>query len=161
MNVAVYANPYIGGTNNLCVLYAGEGTIEEAAELALDSLSIPYAIVDLATIPNGGTLVDAQTVDLSGPAPVYGFDMEIATALATKQNASYWQFQSDEALAELGLVAYQLSVALSLDPSERTDLQQVAIDALNEINTMQYNIQVQIGAATTGEELIGILSQLG
>ena len=161
MNVAVYANPYIGGTNNLCVLSAGSSTIEEAAELALVAQGIPYAIVDSADIPDGGSLVNAMTIDLSGSDPVFGYDLDLAKDISTKQNLSYWQFQSEEALAELGLAAYQLSYALSLDPASRTEDQQIAIDAFNEINSEQANIQSQIDAATTGEELLAILGQLG
>ena len=161
MRVAVFPNPYVGGNDVLCVLSPGQDDIEVAAQKTLGDNDIPYMIVEEGQIPNGGPLVNAMTVDVSGSEPVFGFDVPEAKVLSTNINIGYWQLQSNEALAELNMSDYQLLVALSTPESQRTDEQQAAVDAINEINTLQMQTQDQINAATTGEELLTILSQLG
>lgn len=160
MQVAVFANPYQGTAPYLSVL-SGTNDIEAAAEASLEAEGIPYQIIDSDDLPECGQLANAATVDLSGPEPVFGYYMPYATELSTYINTSYWEAQSQQALAELRMAPYQLAVALSVPEAERTMEQQVAVEALNEISTQQTTVQGQINSATTGEELLQILAQLG
>lgn len=161
MNVAVYANPdtplpYIK------VMSAGLDTLDVAVAKYLDPFGIVYAIVDDGDIEPSPYIQDAQTIDLSGPTPVYGWDLDKAKSMATNINSEYWQNQYNQGLLGVGISNdYQLNLAIATPEDERTADQVAAVEFLTGINQLQTEKQDQIDAATTGQEIISILSSLG
>lgn len=162
MNVIVYADPENPAPSRLQVMYEGEDTLEQAAFKFLEPYSIPYSIIDYAQIPQSPFIYHAQTVEIVNDLPVFGWDLGYAQQLATAYNSQYWQSQYNQGLLGTGISNdYQLQLAIATPEDERTAEQTAAVEFLSGINGLQQSIQDQIDAATTGEELITILSQLG
>jgi hypothetical protein len=162
MNVIVYADPTNPAPSKLQILYAGLDTLEEAAFKLLDPYNIPYSIVDVSEIPDSPFISTAQTVEIVGGAPVFGWDFTEAQQIATNLNAAYWQMQYNQGVLGLSISnAYQLQLAIATPEDERTADQVAAVEFMTGINGLQQSTQDNIDAATTGEELIQILSQLG
>ena len=162
MNVIVYADPSTPAPSRLQVMYAGLDTLEDAAFKFLDPYNIPYVIVDTSVIPPSPYIYSAQTVEIVNGLAVFGWDFPDAQTLATNYNSSYWQNQYNQGLLGLAISNdYQLNLAIATPENERTADQVAAIEFMTGINGLQQATQDQIDAATTGEELIQILSQLG
>jgi hypothetical protein len=101
-------------------------------------------------------------VDVSQDPPVFGWDLDYAKYLANSYNASYFQAQYNQGLVGLSISNdYQLNLAIATPENERTADQVAAVEFLSGLNQLQTSIEDQIAAATTGEEIISILSQLG
>lgn len=161
MNVAVYANPDTA-LPYLSVLSGGLDTLEVAVEKYLVPYGIPYLIVDEGDIEPSPYIRGAQTVDVSGSSPVFDWDMDLAKGIATNLNSEYWQAQYNEGLLGVGITNdYQLNLAIATPEDDRTADQIAAVEFLTGINQLQTEKQDQIDAATTGQELITILSSLG
>jgi hypothetical protein len=161
MNVAVYAESS-GSIPYLRVLSAGLDTVEEAAAKYLTPYGVEFVIVDDATIPQSPYIGDAQTVTIVDGVPFFSWDLPTAKSLASSYNAKYWQNQYNAGLLGLSLRAdYQLQLAIATPENERTADQVAAVEFLTGINGLQTTVDNNIAAATTGEELVQILSQLG
>jgi hypothetical protein len=101
-------------------------------------------------------------VEITGGSPVFSWDMSYARQIATDYNADYWQIQYNQGLLGLSIKNdYQLQLAIATPENERTADQVAAVEFMTGVNGLQQSVQDQIDAATTGEELIQILSQLG
>jgi hypothetical protein len=162
MNVIVYADPTTPAPSRLQIMYAGLDTLEEAAFKFLDPYGTPYVIVDDSVIPSSPYIAHAQTVEIVNGLPVFDWDFPAAQTIATNYNSAYWQVQYDQGLLGLAITnPYQLQLAIATPENERTADQVAAIEFMTGINGLQQSTQDQIDAATTGEELIQILSQLG
>ena len=162
MNVIVYADPTTPAPSRLQIMYAGLDTLEESAFKYLDPYSIPYAIVDVSVVPSSPYIYSAQTVEIVDGLPVFGWDFPAAQTIATNYNAAYWQRQYDQGILGLSISNdYQLNLAIATPADQRTADQVAAVEFMTGINGLQQSVQDQIDAATTGEELIQILSQLG
>jgi hypothetical protein len=162
MDVIVYADPENPAPSRLQVMYPGLDTLEESAFKYLDPFGIEYAIVDSSVIPDSPYIYAAQTVEIVSGAPVFGWDFTYAQQIATKYNSRYWQFQYNEGVYGLTITnEYQLNLAIATPEPERTADQVAAVEFLTGVNGLQLDVQDQIDAATTGEELITILNQLG
>jgi hypothetical protein len=143
-------------------MYAGLDTLEDAAAKFLDPYGTPYVIVDESVIPSSPYIYPAQTVEIVNNLPVFGWDFPAAQTIATNYNSTYWQNQYNQGLLGLAISNdYQLNLAIATPENERTADQVAAIEFLTGINGLQQSTQDQIDAATTGEQLIQILSQLG
>lgn len=161
MNVIVYSDPTLP-TPYLQVISAGLDDLETIAFKTLDPYNIPYQIVDSADIPPSPYIGNSQTVDVSVTPPTYDWVLDEAQHQATSYNSQYWQQQYNQGLLGLGISAdYQLQLAVATPEAERTADQVAAVEFLSGINSLQQQIQDQIDAATSGTELISILSQLG
>lgn len=162
MQVIVYADPENPAPSRLQVMYPGLDTLEDAAFKFLQPYSIPYAIVDNSVIPESPFIYHAQTVEIVDGAPVFGWDFPFAQQIATKYNSQYWQNQFNQGILGLSIsTPYQLQLAIATPENERTADQVAAVEFMSGINGLQQSVQDQIDAATTGEELITILSSLG
>jgi len=162
MEVIVYADPENPAPSRLQVMYPGLDTLEESAFKFLDPYGIEYAIVDNSVIPDSPYIYEAQTVEIVSGAPVFGWDFTYAQQLATKYNAKYWQIEYNQGVYGLNISnEYQLNLAIATPEPERTADQVAAVEFLTGINGLQQSVQDSIDAATTGEELITILGQLG
>lgn len=162
MQVIVYADPENPAPSRLQVMYAGLDTLEDSAFKYLDPYGTPYVITDNSVIPASPYIYYAQTVEIVNGAPVFGWDFPYAQQIATEYNSSYWQNQYNQGLLGLSISnPYQLQLAIATPEDERTADQTAAVEFLSGINGLQQSIQDQIDAATTGEELIQILSTLG
>jgi hypothetical protein len=163
MNVAVYpSNESV--TPFIRVMSGGLDDVETAAEKYLTPLGISYQIVESSTITPSPYIANSQTVTLGvdGAPPTYGWDFAAAQQAATAYNSEYWQKQYNQGILGLSITApYQLSLAIATPEAERTAEQLAAVEFLTGINTLQTEVQDSIDAATTGEEIIQILSQLG
>lgn len=161
MNVIVYSDP-TSPVPYLRVISAGLDDLETIAFKTLDPFGIPYQIVDEADITPSPYIGNAQTVDVSVTPPTYDWELDEAQRAATSYNASYWQNQYDQGLYGLGITNdYQLQLAVATPEDERTADQIAAVEFLSGINNLQSQVQSQIDAATSGAQLITILSQLG
>lgn len=161
MNVVVYSEPS-GSIPYLRVISPGLEDAEQAAQKFLEPLGINYAVVDKASIPLSPYFPTTQTVDITGPIPVFGWDLDSAKEWASKYNASYWQKQYE--LGILGLAIsneYQLQLAIATPVNDRTADQVAAVEFMIGVNDLQQAVQNNIDAATTAEGLITILDQLG
>jgi hypothetical protein len=88
--------------------------------------------------------------------------LDEAKSIATATNSTYWQNQYNNGLLGLSITNdYQLQLAIATPEDERTAEQLAAVEFLTGINTLQNEVQSNIDAATTGEEIIQILGQLG
>jgi hypothetical protein len=162
MEVIVYADPENPAPSRLQVMYPGLDTLEESAFKFLDPYGIEYAIVDNSVIPDSPYIYEAQTVEIVSGAPVFGWDFTYAQQIATKYNAKYWQIEYNQGVYGLNISnEYQLNLAIATPEPERTADQVAAVEFLTGINGLQQSVQDSIDAATTGEELITILSSLG
>lgn len=162
MQVIVYADPENPSPSRLQIMYQGLDTLEESAAKLLEPFGIAYQIVDSSVIPDSPYIYHAQTVDMSGPTPVFDWDFPYAQQLATSYNASYWQTQYNQGILGTGIYNdYQLQLAIATPEDERTAEQTAAVEFMAGINGLQQSIQDQIDTATTGQQLIQILSQLG
>jgi hypothetical protein len=162
MNVIVYADPTTPAPSRLQIMYAGLDTLEESAFKYLDAYGIPYAIVDASVVPASPYIAETQTVEIVDGLPVFDWDFTAAQTLATNYNSAYWQSQYNQGLLGLAITnPYQLQLAIATPEDERSADQTAAIEFMSGINGLQQSTQDQIDAATTGEELIQILSQLG
>ena len=162
MNVIVYADPTTPAPSRLQIMYAGLDTLEDAAFKYLDPYNIPYATVDVSVVPSSPYIAEAQIVEIVNGLPVFDWDFPAAQTLATNYNSSYWQNQYNQGLLGLSITnPYQLQLAIATPEDERSADQVAAIEFMSGINGLQQSTQDQIDAATTGEELIQILSQLG
>jgi hypothetical protein len=93
---------------------------------------------------------------------VWSYDLDEAKSIATATNSTYWQNQYNNGLLGLSITNdYQLQLAIATPEDERTAEQLAAVEFLTGINTLQNEVQSNIDAATTGEEIIQILGQLG
>lgn len=161
MQVAVFANPSTT-IPYLCVLSAGQDTLQEAVDKYLVPFGIPYYITTDDQIPESPYIGNSQTVTFSGGVPQYDWDLDAAKTQATNYNTSYWQTQYNAGILSLGYTAsYQLNLAIATPEGERTDSQAAVVEFLTGVNQLQGEIQTQIDAATTGTQLINILNQLG
>ena len=161
MNVIVYSDP-TSLDPYLRVISAGLDDLETIAFKTLDPFGIPYQIVDEADVPPSPYIGNSQIVDASVAPPVYGWVLDQAQSEATAYNAQYWQQQYDLGILGLSISNdYQLQLAIATPENERTADQIAAVEFLSGVNTLQQQVQDQIDAATTGAELITILSQLG
>ena len=162
MEVIVYADPENPAPSRLQVMYPGLDTLEESAFKFLDPYGIEYAIVDNSVIPDSPYIYEAQTVEIVSGAPVFGWDFTYAQQIATKYNAKYWQIEYNQGVYGLNISnEYQLNLAIATPEPERTADQVAAVEFMTGINGLQQSVQDSIDAATTGEELITILSSLG
>ena len=160
MEVAVYPSPYTG-TPYLCILYPCLDTIEEAAQKALTDNGISYAVMDLEDIPSAPIIAAAMTVDVSGLAPVFDFDMDLALTLALSYNSNYWNTQLFDGLSAMQMTQFQLSAALSTPEGNRSPEQIAALALLDEINESLTQTQSSLNSQTTAEGLMSVLAQLG
>jgi hypothetical protein len=161
MDVIVYTDP-TADTPYLRIASTGLDSLEVFATKYLDPDGTPYAIVDYSTIPSSPYINQSQTVDVSQDPPVFGWDLDYAKYLANSYNASYFQAQYNQGLVGLSISNdYQLNLAIATPENERTADQVAAVEFLSGLNQLQTSIEDQIAAATTGEEIISILSQLG
>lgn len=161
MNVIVYSDPSLP-TPYLQVISAGFDDLETIAFKTLDPYGIPYQIVDEADIPPSPYIGNAQTVDVSVTPPTFDWVLDEAQRAATSYNSAYWQKQYDLGILGLSISNdYQLQLAIATPEAERTADQVAAVEFLSGVNNLQQQVQDQIDAATTGQELITILSQLG
>jgi hypothetical protein len=161
MDVIIYANTS-SPTPYLRILCAGLDDLPTIALRFLDPYGIPYVIADESVIPNAGTIPTALTVDVSSGVPVFDWDLNEAKTQATYQNAAYWQKQYNQGLLGLAISNdYQLNLAIATPADDRTADQVAAIEFMTGINGLQQSVQDSIDAATTGEEIVQILSQLG
>ena len=143
-------------------MYQGLDTLEDSAAKFLDPFGTPYVITDVSVIPYSPYISNALQVEIVNGLPVFSWDFPYAQQLATAYNAGYWQRQYDQGLLGLPIQNdYQLQLAIATPEDERTANQTAAVEFLTGINGLQEATQAQIDAATTGEELISILSQLG
>jgi hypothetical protein len=162
MNVLIYPDQTNPAPSRLHIVYAGGDTLEEYAFKYLDPYFIEYLIVDQSVIPDSPAIYHAQTLEIVGGAPVFGWDVAYAKEIATSMNSQYWQTQYSVGLLGLNFTnSYQIQLALATPEDERTANQVAAIEFLTGVNQLQTELQLEIDAATTGEELIQILSQLG
>jgi hypothetical protein len=93
---------------------------------------------------------------------VWSYDLDEAKSIATATNSTYWQNQYNNGLLGLSITNdYQLQLAIATPEDERTADQIAAVEFMIGINGLQTLVQDEIDAATTGEEIIQILSQLG
>lgn len=160
MQVAVYADP--GPDPFLHVLSAGLDDLQTAITKFLDPQGIQYAIVDDTELPDSRFILGAITISVSNGLATFGWDMGKAQTLATQYNSAYWQNQYDAGLLGLSVNnEYLLNLAIATPAAERTADQVAAVEFLTGISGLQTAVQDQIDAATTGEELIQILSNLG
>lgn len=160
MNVVVYTDPS-DTTNRLKVIFPGLDDAETAASKFLDPLGIPYVIVDDSTIPVSPFFPGSQTVDITQDPPEFSWEFTSAQQWATNYNTQYWQVQYNQGILGLNFNDYQLSLAVATPENERTAEQIAAIEFMSGTNGLQQSVQDNIDAATTPEELIQILSQLG
>jgi hypothetical protein len=143
-------------------MYQGLDTLEDSAAKFLDPFGINYVITDVSVIPYSPYISNALQVEITNGLPVFSWDFPYAQQLATSCNAAYWQQQYDQGILGLPIQNdYQLQLAIATPEGERTANQTAAVEFLTGINGLQDATQDQIDAATTGEELIQILSQLG
>ena len=162
MQVIVYADPEFPAPSGLHVMYAGQDTLEESAFKYLEPFGIDYVIVDSSVIPDSPFIYADQTVEIVSGVPVFGWNIGDAQQTATNYNASYWQSEYDKGILATGISNdYQLNLAIATPENERTAEQTAAVEFLVGINGLQTAVQDQIDAATTGEEIISILSALG
>lgn len=162
MQVIVYADPENPAPSRLQVMYPGLDTLEDAAAKFLDPYGITYQIVDSSVIPPSPFIYHAQTLEIVGGSLVFDWDFPYAQQIATKLNAQYWQNQYNQGIYGTGLYNdYQLQLAIATPEDERTAQQVAAVEFMSGINGLQQQVQDQIDAATSGAELITILSQLG
>jgi len=162
MNVIIYPDPTNPAPSRIQIVYAGGDTLEQYAFKYLEPYNIEYLIVDQATIPAAGQIYFAQTLEISGGFPVYGYDLSFAKDIASGVNASYFQAQYNNGLLGLSITNdYQLNLAIATPEAERTADQVAAVEFMIGINGLQTSVQEQIDTATTGEQLITILNQLG
>ena len=162
MQVIVYADPENPAPSRLQVMYQGLETLEQSAFKFLEPYNIPYVIVDNSVLPASPYIYHAQTVEIVSGAPVFGWDFPYAQQLATNYNSNYWQIQYNQGLLGLSISNdYQLQLAIATPENERTADQVAAVEFMSGINNLQQSVQDNIDAATTGEELISILSGLG
>jgi len=161
MNVIVYSDP-TSPTPYLRVISPGLDDLETIAFKFLDPYGTPYQIVDAADIPPSPFIGNAQTVDVSVTPPTFDWVLDEAQAAATNYNSQYWQQQYNNGILGLSINNdYQLQLAIATPENERTADQVAAIEFLSGINSLQEQVQTQINDATTGQELITILNQLG
>ena len=162
MDVIVYKNPD-PASNALCVMSPGLISANEAAELYLAPYDITYAIVNQQTLPDGSYIPEALTIEFDEfGGPHYGWDLPMAKELAIFYNSGYWQAQYNHGLLGLPIqTQYQLNLAIATPENERTADQVAAIEFMVGINGLQNDVEDQINAATTGEQIVGILNQLG
>jgi len=162
MNVIIYPDPTNPAPSRLQVVYPGGDTLEDYAFKYLEPYGIEYLIVDRDSIPNSGQISSAQILEIVGGSPVYGYDLNAAKDIATGINSRYWQTQYNTGLLGLSITNdFQLNLAIATPENERTADQIAAVEFLTGLNGLQNDIQTQIDDATTGEELITILNQLG
>jgi hypothetical protein len=162
MNVIVYADPSTPAPSRLQIMYAALDTLEDSAFKYLDPFNIPYVITDVSVIPESPFISAAQLVEIVNGLPIFSWDIPASKEIATSINAQYWQQQYDNGLLGLSVTNdYQLQLAIATPENERTADQVAAIEFMTGINGLQQSVQEQIDAATTGEEIIQILSQLG
>ena len=162
MNVVIYADPNTPSPSGVKVLYPALDTAEEIASKFLDPEGVTYSIADVSVIPYAPYIGPALTVEIVNGAPVFDWDLPAAKEMATKYNSTYWQDQYDSGLLGLSISNdYQLQLAIATPENERTADQVAAVEFLSGLNGLQAQVQTQIDSATTGEELIQILSQLG
>jgi hypothetical protein len=162
MNVIIYPDPSNPAPSRLQIVYPGNDTLEEYAFKHLDPYGIEYQIVDYGVIPQASTIYSAQLLEFVSGAPVFSFDVPLAKEIASGINSRYWQTQYNIGLLDVGITNdYQLQLAVATPEAERTADQVAVIEFMTGINGLQAETQDQIDAATTGEEIIQILSQLG
>lgn len=160
MQIAVYADP--SPTSFLHILCAGADDLQTAITKFLDPQGVEYAVMDDSELPDARFILPAITVSIDNGVATFGWDMSKATTIATQYNSQYWQKQYDAGLLGLAINNdYQLNLAIATPEGERTADQVAAIEFLTGINGLQSSVQDQIDAATTGEEIIQILSNLG
>lgn len=159
MEVIVYSGTPGSYVN---ILTPGLDTLEQAAAKFLQPFDIPFVYMDSEDIPPAPYITDAQTVTIDGNTATFGWDLPSAKQIATNYNAQYWQQQYEAGILGLSIDnSYQLALAVATPESERTADQVAAIEFMVGLNGLQSDVQSQIDAATSGEELITILNQLG
>ena len=162
MNVLLYPDPTNPAPSRLQLVFPANDTLEEYAFKYLEPHNIEYVIVDQSVLPDASCLYNMLLVELVGGVPVFSYDVPSAKEFATSLNSIYWQQQYNTGLLSLSISTdYQLQLAIATPENERTADQVAAVEFLTGINGLQTSVQDQIDAATTGEELIQILSQLG
>jgi hypothetical protein len=162
MNVLLYPDPENPAPSRLQLAFPANDTLEEYAFKYLEPYGINYLIVDFSVLPNASSIYDMLLVDISSGVPVFSYDVPAAKSYATAVNSSYWQQQYNNGLLGLSITNdYQLQLAIATPEDERTANQVAAIEFLTGVNQLQTELQLEIDAATTGEEIIQILSQLG
>jgi|688.fasta_scaffold104399_2 hypothetical protein len=162
MDVIIYPDPSSPAPSRLQVVFPANDTLEEYAFKYLESYSIDYLTVEYSTIPQSPYIGAAQLVEFVSGDPVYSYDLDEAKDIASGINSRYWQNQYDAGLLGVGITNdYQLQLAVATPEGERTADQIAAIEFMSGINGLQTEVQDEIDAATTGEEIITILSQLG
>jgi hypothetical protein len=162
MNVIIYPNPSMPAPAPVVIVSPGNDTLEEYAFKYLDPFGIGYLIVPKASLPNASYIYPSLLLEISGGAPVWSYDLAQAKDIATDTNSNYWQNQYNTGLLGLSITNdYQLQLAIATPEDERTAEQLAAVEFLSGISTLQTQVQTNIDAATTGEEIIQILGQLG
>lgn len=161
MDTIVFPNPETS-TPYACLVYPGLDSIEDVIEKVVDPLGVDYAIVDESTIPDSSYITEAMTVSINGGSAQFDWDLALAKQLALSYNSHYWQKQYNQGLLQLAISnPYQLSLAVATPPEERTADQVAAVEYMVGLNGLQTDVENQIATATTGQEIIGILGQLG
>ena len=162
MNVILYPDPSNPAPSRVQVVYPANDTLEEYAFKYLDPYGIEYVIVDQSTLPNAGQISNYLLMEIVSGSPVFSYDVAGAKDCATSYNSIYWQTQYDQGILGLSIDnSYQLNLAIATPENERTADQIAAVEFMTGTNSLQMEVQDQIDAATTGEEIIAILNQLG
>lgn len=162
MQVIIYADQSTPQPSRLQVVYPANDTLEEYAFKYLDPYAIEYLTVDYSVIPNASYFYSLQTLEIVDGVPQFAVDFEAAKEMTVAMNSAYWQQQYNNGIATTGLTNdYQLQLALATPEDERTAVQTAAVEFMIGLNGLQQSVQDQIDAATTVEELIQILDQLG
>jgi hypothetical protein len=162
MNVLLYPDPSSPAPSRVQLVYPANDTLEEFAFKFLDPEGIEYVIVDQSELPDASYIYNMLLVEIVDGAPVFSYDVPAAKEFASAQNSQYWQTQYNEGLLGLSITNdYQLQLACATPEDERTADQVAAVEFMIGLSSLQADVQTQIDAATTGEEIISILSQLG
>jgi hypothetical protein len=162
MNVIIYPNPSTPAPAPVVIVSPANDTLEEYAFKFLDPFGIDYLIVPKSSLPNASYIYPSLLLEISGGLPVWSYDLTEAKDMATAMNSNYWQNQYNNGLLGLTITNdYQLQLAIATPENERTAEQLAAVQFLTGINDLQTQVQDSIDTATTGEELIQILAQLG
>jgi hypothetical protein len=162
MNVLLYPDPENPAPSRLQLAFPANDTLEEYAFKYLEPYGINYLIVDSSVLPDASSIYNMLLVDISSGVPVFSYDVPAAKSYATAVNSSYWQQQYNNGLLGLSITNdYQLQLAIATPENERTAEQLAAVEFLAGINTLQAQVEDDINSATTGEEIIQILGQLG
>mgnify|MGYP006299132319 CR=1 FL=1 len=162
MNVLLYTDPAYPAPSRVQLVYPGNDTLEEYAFKFLEPYSIEYTIIDQSLLPDASYLYNYLLLEFVDGDPVFSYDVPGAKDYATAFNSQYWQTQYNDGLLGLSITNdYQLQLAIATPENERTADQIAAVEFLTGINGLQNDVQTQIDAATTGEELIAILNTLG